>query len=146
MYPKRAKEVITEYTETTKIPLEDSKLMINHYYRTIRQKASAMNEHWNFRIWGLGNLKTSYSKVLKNFYIMRSSKVLAKKEGNNYVYEQTSEKIKQLIEMIRIFKTEKKREDFWKVKKKLYREQRNIKQYESKRDPRISMEEPGTDS
>lgn len=146
MYPKKAKEIITEYTETTNMSLEDSELMIYHYYRTIRQKASAMDQHWNLRIFGLGSLKASYSKVIDGFYGNRTKKHKASKEGNQYEYDSSLVKIKQLLSIMRLFRTEKIRQELWKVKKKKYREQRNRKDYATKRDPRTGMEEPGTDS
>lgn len=146
MYPKKAKDVVANYTERTNVPLDDSELMINHYYRTIRQKTSAMNEHWNLRILGLGNLKASYSKVMKGFYNQRSNKLIAKNEGDEYQYIQSVEKVNQLVEMIRIFREEKKREDEVNKKKKQYKEKRNREQYAAKRDPKTGMGKQDTDS
>lgn len=146
MYPKRAKEVIVDYTEGTEMPLEDSDLMITHYYRTIRNKASSMDQHWNLRIVGLGNLKASYSKVINGLYTNREKKQKAEKEGDDYIYNSSRDKIKQLVSMIRFFRAEKKAEEESKKRKQLYKDQKNRKAYASKRDPRACMEEPGTNS
>jgi len=146
MIPKKAKDFISGHAKDMDIPTADMENIINGFFRAVRQTMTNM-EHWNVRVRGLGDFKSSYKKVNEDYYMYLTIKNKYRHQRDSPEYKEAKEKLFPLIQMKRSFykewireKQAKKRKLMYKINK--YKNQNN----DLERDNTTSMEEPGTDS
>jgi len=119
MIPKKPKELIKEYAAKVEIPLQDMANMVEEYYRQIRLNASGL-KHWNIRIRGLGDLRSSFKKVSKDYFKYVTQKTKFRKDKESKEYKEAVSKLEQLAPLMQIFKEERKKEEIVKEKKRKF--------------------------
>ncbi len=145
MYPKKPKELISEYAKQVDISEEDAADMVNGFYRAIRTKASEL-EHWNIGIRGIGFLRASYKKTTETFYSLLQQKTDYKNDKRSTIYMDAVKRLPGIIKLLRIFKEEWKKEKVIRNKKTIYANNKKDKLNELERDSKGSVGKQGTDS
>lgn len=115
MIPKKPNDLIRKYADQVGIPFSDIEDMITGYYKAIRINASELN-HWNIRIRGIGDLRSSYTKVSRDYFKYCGQKERNEKNKQSPEYKEACEKLKNLSKIMQSYREEREKEE--KVRKK----------------------------
>ena len=124
MTPKKCKELIPGHAKTHSIPADHMEIMVNAFYKSIRQKASAMDVCCNLRIRGLGDLRVSFKKVKAAYYHYLNIK--CEHEPGTYQYDAAKDRMESAMKMIRLIEEEYRRKRIANNRKQAYRLKKNF--------------------